>query len=379
MAFPTGWNRRAPLVIQSSLVLALLSDFPLLLTKDTLPSEMLDADGTYPAQNGGGDIRFSSDSAGVTQLACEVVSFVTNNDPALGSAEIWVKVPSVSASVNTTIYVWYNTAGTDSQPAVTGTYGRNAVWGAYLAVYHGAGLTDATGNGYDLTGTVSSADGPFGQAFSFDGSGSNVLSQGGLQSPLGGATQLSVSAWMMATSVARDQRAFGIFPTTSTRRRFGFWMDRDGAGPSWAFTATTDPFLTNQGESPANASVDAWAFVHGTFAQNSIHAVYKDGAVTDSEAVGATTVLQSGGTRNLTVGRWDLDTNYFTGRIGGIRIGIHERSANWIDAEHNSQSDPATFVIEGTPESTATGPTITNVPNMTIGIQATITGTGFGT
>ena len=70
MAFPTDWGRRCAIVIQSSKVDANLADFPVLLTKDTLPSEMFDHDGSYPALEGGGDIRFSSDEAGETQLAC---------------------------------------------------------------------------------------------------------------------------------------------------------------------------------------------------------------------------------------------------------------------------------------------------------------------
>ena len=161
MAFPTGWNRKAPLVIQNGQVSGSGShtNFPVLLTEDNFPSEIFDADGSNPAQNGGGDLRFSSDSAGTTQLPVEVVSFVTDNDPANGTAEIWVKVASVSTSADTTIYVWYNTAGTESQPAVTDTYGRNAVWSDYQAVYHldddpsgsAPQLLDSTGNGYNGT------------------------------------------------------------------------------------------------------------------------------------------------------------------------------------------------------------------------------------
>ena len=52
-------NRKCELVIQSSQVPASLTDFAVLLTEATLPSEMFDADGANPALNGGGDIKFS--------------------------------------------------------------------------------------------------------------------------------------------------------------------------------------------------------------------------------------------------------------------------------------------------------------------------------
>jgi hypothetical protein len=48
--------------------------------------------------------------------------FVTDNDPANGVADIAVKVPSVSSTTDTVIYVWYNKAG-ETQPAAN-TYLR---------------------------------------------------------------------------------------------------------------------------------------------------------------------------------------------------------------------------------------------------------------
>ena len=79
MAFPVDWGRQCELEIDHTKLSGNVSNFPVLLTEDTLPLEMFDADGSYPAINGGGDIRFSSDINGETQLACEVVSFVTDN------------------------------------------------------------------------------------------------------------------------------------------------------------------------------------------------------------------------------------------------------------------------------------------------------------
>tara|TARA_R110002096_G_scaffold416576_2_gene619334 strand:+ start:157158 stop:157517 length:360 start_codon:yes stop_codon:yes gene_type:complete len=107
MAFPTGWGRKQKITIQSSQVSGIGShvDFPLLVTLDHLNSEIVDT-GSNSALNGGGDIRFSSDSAGTVQLACEIVSFVTNASEPNRKCEIWVKVSSVSTSVNTDIFKW---------------------------------------------------------------------------------------------------------------------------------------------------------------------------------------------------------------------------------------------------------------------------------
>ena len=69
MAFPGDWKRKVEVQIQSSEIDATLTNFPVLLTEDCLPSEFFDADGGNSCQADGGDIRVSSDSAGATQLS----------------------------------------------------------------------------------------------------------------------------------------------------------------------------------------------------------------------------------------------------------------------------------------------------------------------
>lgn len=94
--------------------------------------------------DGGGDIRFSSDEAGNNQLPCEVVEF----DKTGSSIQIWVKIPT--ATTGTIIYIWGDNTGA-SQPVATDPYGRNAVWSDYWAAYHFTDLTDSSGNSNDLT------------------------------------------------------------------------------------------------------------------------------------------------------------------------------------------------------------------------------------
>ncbi len=60
-AFDNEPTRKVEIQIQSNKVDATLTDFPVLLTEDNMPSEACDADGTSPAQNGRRDIRFTSD------------------------------------------------------------------------------------------------------------------------------------------------------------------------------------------------------------------------------------------------------------------------------------------------------------------------------
>jgi hypothetical protein len=88
----------------------------------------LDADGTRPSLNGGGDIRFYSNASRTTRLPCDIRSWATNNTPASATCEAAVKVPSVSSSADTTIYMAWGQTGETTQPAVGDTYGQYAAY-----------------------------------------------------------------------------------------------------------------------------------------------------------------------------------------------------------------------------------------------------------
>ena len=100
MAFPDGWSYRCPIVIDADMVDDTLSNWPLLLTEANLPAQIF-----TDANADGSDIRASSDQAGTAELAVEVVSFSAG-----GAAQLWVRVPSVSAVADTTIYIWFGHA-----------------------------------------------------------------------------------------------------------------------------------------------------------------------------------------------------------------------------------------------------------------------------
>lgn len=338
-------TRTCELVIQNSLVpgASALSNFPVLLTQATLPSEMFDSDGTNPAQNGGGDIRFTSDSAGTTLLNCEVVSFVTNANPALGTAEIWVKVPSVSASVNTPIYVWYNTAGADTQPAVTASGGRNGVWADYLAVLHlreaGNGTTgeylDSTGNGYDATG----------------GGGTATPVQTTTNHPWGGTWQdFDGSNDVITVPTGSAMNASYISVQAMTRIDTAPLVDEGLISNRWSTQGNNYYQITPK---PASSTATDYWYALTTSAAGITG--YLNGASDNTYIV--VTGNQFTTTLDTRIGTYfdgsanrSLDAN-----IGEARIRLSTLSSDWITAEYNNQNDPATFVIEGTPAAVGGG------------------------
>ena len=119
-----------------------------------LPSEIFTL-----AQNGGGDICFTSDAAGQNLLPCEIVSFNT----ATSTAEIWVAVPLTGGHHRHDLRLVSGVrAGTLTQPMSSTPWGSQGVWnGTYGVRQHGGRVplrdthnlvrADSTSNGNSLT------------------------------------------------------------------------------------------------------------------------------------------------------------------------------------------------------------------------------------
>jgi hypothetical protein len=171
---------RLPITINKDDISADLTDWTMNLDQAfaavlTQANGPLDADGTRPSLDGGGDIRFSSDEEGNSRLACDIRAWATDNTPANATCEAAVKVPAVSSSGDTIIYMWWGMTGA-SQPAVGDTYGQhNAYDSGHEAVWPFRDWVDRTSNEYDVDTTtagdptVGQAGGPLGEHAYFDG------------------------------------------------------------------------------------------------------------------------------------------------------------------------------------------------------------------
>jgi len=127
MAFPVGWSKQKIKIDITDLSLSAdVTDYPYLLTEDAFKDRVFSL-----SDDGGGDLRFSSDAAGNTRLPCEIVTWNTSTK----KAEIWVKIPTVVHDAPFYIYVWYDNTG-ETQPARDEAYGSDSVWTGYEAVYH---------------------------------------------------------------------------------------------------------------------------------------------------------------------------------------------------------------------------------------------------
>ena len=136
-----SWEYRKKITTSLNTVISSdLTDFPYLVS-------FTDSDLTKTTESDGTDIVFTA-SDGTTELAYEIERF----DQSTGEVIAWVKIPTVSASGNTDIYIYYKGTATSSS---------SSVWDSnYKLVYHlnqsSTGtvdeFTDVSDTGNDGTG-----------------------------------------------------------------------------------------------------------------------------------------------------------------------------------------------------------------------------------
>ena len=141
-AFANGYEHYRAITISHTQVAANQTNFPVLVT-GTFPYLATLANGGFLQNANGYDAIFTSDMAGSNLLNWEVEQY----SPVDGTATYWVKVPNLSSTTDTTIYLYYdNPAITTFQGNKTGTWDSN-----FIAVYHASDnaanqtVSDSTG------------------------------------------------------------------------------------------------------------------------------------------------------------------------------------------------------------------------------------------
>lgn len=361
-----GFLRRVEMKIQASKVPATLSNYPVFISELCLPqgnNEIFDADGTYPALADGGDIRCGEDILGATKMPIDLVEFTRDNDPANGTCEIHTKHSSVSSASDTSFWLFWSKAGA-SQPADADADGRDNVWDAsFLGVWHlGDGdstdadfykdstsnsnhgqLTDGDGDSTSITGKLGGAsDG----AFDFDGDGDYITTKDIVME----STDLYITGWVNIDGLA-DERSLAVKP--------------DGAADAMIFEVLADgsvKFLTDDGlagntfkrTAAALVGINTWYHLAVRYDDSANDAVlYVDAAVKTNDQ-------QDDVLRDITAtadafvigARPGGPDDPMDGSIDEVRLSNTLRTANWLTAEFNNQSDPAAFILDQTPETT---------------------------
>jgi hypothetical protein len=317
MAFKTA-------TVNSSKVASSESNFPTYI-------DLTRVKGSAMTQAEANSVRVYSDESKTTELAREIVSV----------SEMHVKISSLTTT--TTIYVDYD--GVRSDYAATDTYGRNAVWSDYAAVYHfnedpsgsAPQIIDSTGNenGGTTVGSMTSGD----LISAKIGEGLDLDSNDGVQvadaSNLKPTSALTFSAWVYFNNN-------GVLNGITEKQR-------DSAWGGWRQGDNTFLWRTHVGGSLRTAtsstttSTNTWYHYVGTAEANAVR-LYLQGSP-DGSATGTFSTIGTATSpwKIGMLGRTSANELFMNGRIDEVRFRPSALSANWITTEYNNQSDEAGF------------------------------------
>jgi len=202
--YNNDWEYRKSVNILNTQVTANLTSFPVLISNGT------DTDFASKVQTNGEDILFT-DTDGTTKLDHEIQKY----DDTTGVLIAWVKVPNLSSTANTVIFMYYGYGSAPNQENPTGVWDSN-----FKAVWHlQDDFLDSTSNSNDGTNSGSSdGAGKIGDAQDFDGVNDRIHFSSSLGIITGAVW--TIEFWIKPNSPNNDERIF-LQGENADDQRFG--------------------------------------------------------------------------------------------------------------------------------------------------------------
>jgi len=286
------------------------------------------ANGGNSLNASGFDIGFYSDAALTVKLKWETVQWANTG----AGLEYWIKIPTLSHSVDTVIYLAYGDAAiTTDQSDAANTWNSN-----FSAVYHFGdgstlGLGDSTSHALTLTNHSATASaGQIGGSISTTAS-NYAQATGTTQTYTGGFT---LSAWINSTfagvgyilktgnSTNAGEPSIKIFVQAQ--------VGEAGGGGGRAIGTTT-------------VDTGSWFHILGTYDGSSAFKIYVNGVLENTTTPGGSV---ADGVQ-VWIGRESAGTNIYTGLIDEAEVQIGVRDQSWATSVYNNQKTGSTFLAIG--------------------------------
>ncbi|MBL7931006.1 MAG: DUF2341 domain-containing protein, partial [Bacteroidia bacterium] len=307
-----------------------LTNFPALISISSDNDLRTTSNSGHVTSASGFDIVFTA-ADGVTLLDFQLEKYTASN----GQYSAWVKIPSLSTSISTIIYMYYGNS------AITTNQSTTSVWSNYHGVWHleNGSMTDNSGNGYTLTNNSTTNQSP---AFINDGranSGTQWLEVANTFPNI--TTDFSMSAWVYTTDNTRaGQRVF--CDDVNNTGGYALSIGDAGTGNLRFFSRSSNPVIL---DAPNNTIANnTWYYVTAVAnISGSVKTIYVNGV---SVASGAFTNAWGTDNGNASVAGETASGetgNRLAGRIDEVRVAKSALSADWIRTEYNNQNSPSTF------------------------------------
>jgi hypothetical protein len=289
-------------------------------------------------------------SDGTTQLYVEIEKW----DHANKQAWLWVKAPSVSSTVDTDLYLYYDITQADNTNYVgdpESTPAR-AVWDSdYKVTYHmndktTSSVADSTSNAY--TGTKKGANEPIeatgkvdtGQ--DFDGS-NDYLRNTSTTILANQVTNATIEAWVRVDSAPASgvtQQVFALVTSPNGSTGYLGYIRYYNDGGTFKLRGSFSGSGATVADNTLTLTVDTWYHLVVVKAGTTI-TVYKDGAPLANTGTQGTAFDYTTESTGFTVGgnRLTPPTYPWNGMVDEVRVSATNRPAAWIKATYETSRD----------------------------------------
>ncbi len=295
-------------------------------------------------QSNGNDIAFSD---GITWLDHEIEHFNQGYNTTHAELITWVRIPSLSNSVDTIIYMYYGNSTMDSRE------NSENVWdNSYKGIWHLKENPTAPAPQF-LDSTSYNNDGTAFNLFSSNRTSGKI--DGGLifndeneacvnisdANSLDLSTDMTISAWVKTNDAQSDVDVV-ITKWSPTPPNQNYWLGKLNSNDFAFYVDSTQNVITNLNLINDNS----WHYVVGVAdSLNSLLRIYVDG-------IERNTAVYSGssqtGNHYLNIGKSSgIIEQEWNGKIDEVRVINTVRSADWLATEYNNQYDTINFYSIG--------------------------------
>lgn len=313
------------------------SNFPVLVKLSGIEFKTA-ANGGHVQNASGYDVLFWSNAGLSSALFWEIDYYDGTN----GVLWAWVRVPTVSHSTNTVIYVSYGDASISTFQSTAATVWSNG----YDAVYHMSAdsstvrVTDTLGNDNGTNHSTTAGAGQIAGALVAASASSQyvALTDSATLQP----TTLTISAWIKSSDATHTQLAF-------RKANFGYFLRLNSTGG--ANSSVFDSGGNNVSAGSRAAADGAWHYFVATFdatssTSNALKTYFDTQAVQQANAVATGNIKYTASSMQI-ASDGGAPTTTWNGSLDEIHIATGARSADWITTEFNNQSNPTAFAVLG--------------------------------
>ncbi|MEM2522663.1 MAG: DUF2341 domain-containing protein [Candidatus Bathyarchaeia archaeon] len=333
------WRYRRKIVINHTQVSGTLTDFPVLI-------EILDSGLVGKTQPNGYDFVFTD--ANNVKLNHQIEFY----DSTIGHLIVWVRVPYLSSTEDTILYVYYGNPSCEDQQNPTGVWDANHILVLHLNEKTGT-LYDSTANGNNGTpykGVLQGVTGKIDGAVTFDGN--NDYIEIPHSDTLSGYTEaFTVSFWIKIGDTSRRQTILCKYNTAGNMRSWQIEYDPLNCpnNPFWFF-ASKDGITYSQWWASFVPQANTWYYVTIVWQSNEIPKFYINGVQVLTIGTAKISAIYNNVGTPLYIGESIYADRNFRGSLDEVHISNVARSASWILTAYNNQLNPVTFYSLGEEE-----------------------------